>query len=229
MPQIPSWAGIPALVPAPGGAVLCAADGACRRAAAEEARGIFRSGDALVAHAMFVSGRLKAPPAKPLYDVLELFAFVRPAQPCVPSALGLARALGLTVPASPEDSARSLHEAAAALIEELKSKPETERAKLRALAFTLARAGWRWGASVLAAIGEPEKSQSPVAGLETWRGLPQWEDEAPPAKPGSLPVASDETRARLRELVGSDGEARPEQAAYAEAATYAFGARERAG
>jgi len=229
MPQIPSWAGIPALVPAPGGAVLCTADGACRRAAAEEARGIFRSGDALVAHAMFVSGRLKAPPAKPLYDVLELFAFVRPAQPCVPSALGLARALGLTVPASPEDSARSLHEAAAALIEELKSKPETERAKLRALAFTLARAGWRWGASVLAAIGEPEKSQSPVAGLETWRGLPQWEDEAPPAKPGSLPVASDETRARLRELVGSDREARPEQAAYAEAATYAFGPRERAG
>lgn len=229
MPQIPHLTGLPALVPAPGGAVLCEAGGACRKAGAEEARALFRSGDVLVAHAMFVSGRLKAPPAKPLYDVLELFAFVRPAQPCVPSALGLARALGLSVPTTPEESARALHEAARALIEELKSKPESERAKLRALAFTLARGGWRWGAAVLAAIGEPEKSQSPIAGFETWRGLPQWEDEAPPAKPGSLPVASDESRARLRELVGGDGEARPEQAAYAEAATYAFSARERAG
>jgi ATP-dependent DNA helicase DinG len=229
MPQIPSLAGLSSLVPAPGGAVLCAADGACRRSGAEEARAIFRSGEALVAHAMFVSGRLKTQPARPLYDVLELFAFVRPAQPCVPSALGLARALGLHAPASAEESARALHQAASALIEELKAKPENEKANLRALAFALARAGWRWGAAALAAIGEPEKSQSPIAGYETWRGLPQWEDEAPPAKPGSLPVASDETRARLRELVGSGGETRPEQAAYAEAATYAFGPRERAG
>ncbi len=217
----------PALIPAPGGAVLC--DGDCRRVGAEDARSIFRSGDVMVAHAMFVSGRLKAPPGKPLYDVLELFAFVRPATPCVPSALGLARALGLKQPSNAEDSARSLHETAAALIDGLKAKNETERAKLRALAFSLSRAGWRWGPIILDAIGEPETSQSPIAGYETWRGLPQWEDEALPAKPGSLPVAADETRARLRELVGSDGEARPEQAAYAEAATFAFSARERAG
>ena len=219
----------PALIPAPGGAVLCTPDGDCKRVGAEEARGTFRSGDVMVAHAMFVSGRLKAPPGKPLYDVLELFAFVRPAQSCVPSALGLARALGLKQPSNAEESARSLHETAAALIEELKNENENEKAKLRALAFSLSRAGWRWGTIVLEAIGEPEKSQSPIAGYETWRGLPQWEDDAPPAKPGSLPVAADETRARLRELVGSDGEARPEQAEYAEAATFAFAARERAG
>ncbi len=220
---------LPSLIPAPGGAVLCERGGVCRKAGTDEARALFRTGDVLVAHAMFVSGRLKTPPAKPLYDVLELFAFVRPAQACVPSALGLARALGLSVPATPEESARSLHEAAAALIADLKSRPENERAGLRALAATLARAGWRWGAAVLGATGEPEKSQSPIAGFETWRGLPQWEDEAAPAKPGSIPVASEESAARLRQLVGNSGEARPEQAAYAEAASYAFSARERAG
>ena len=85
---------LPALVAAPGGGVV-AQHGDTRRLGFEEARRLFRSGDVLVAHAMFVSGRLKTPSAAALFDVLELFAFVRPAQPCIPSPLGLARALGL--------------------------------------------------------------------------------------------------------------------------------------
>src|SRR5580692_2632002 len=102
---------LPALTPAPGGAIVCTADGACRRVEFEDARRLFRAGDVLVAHTAFVSGRLKAPPASPLFDVLELFAFVRPAQPCVPSALGLARALGLAIPTARDDAARTLREA----------------------------------------------------------------------------------------------------------------------
>jgi ATP-dependent DNA helicase DinG len=96
---------IPALVPAGHGAVVCG--DVCRRAGPEEARKLFRSGEALVAHTAFVAGRLKVAPGKPLYDVLELFAFVRPGTPCVPSALGIARALGLGVPDTLEDTARS--------------------------------------------------------------------------------------------------------------------------
>ncbi|HSZ73817.1 MAG TPA: ATP-dependent DNA helicase, partial [Rhizomicrobium sp.] len=61
------------------------------------------------------------------------------------------------------------------------------------------------------------------------RALPQWEDDAPPPKPSSLPVEMDETRVRLHRLVGETHEARPEQIAYAEAATYAFGPREKSG
>ncbi len=70
---------------------------------------------------------------------------------------------------------------------------------------------------------------SPIAGFEVWKRLPQWEDEAPPAKPSSHPVEPDEARARLAELVGVGGEGRPEQGDYAEAASYAFGPREHAG
>src|SRR5450755_3506079 len=110
------WRNLPALVPAPGGAVICLADGACLRVGMDEARKLFRSGDVLVAHAAFISGRLKAPPAAALFDVLELFAFVRPATPCVPSAMGLARVLGLLPPQTQEESARSLREAAEALL-----------------------------------------------------------------------------------------------------------------
>ena len=218
---------IPALIPAAGGAVAAYANGECRRLGIEEARALFRSGDAIVAHALFVSGRLKAPPAKPLYDAMELFAFVRPAQPCVPSALGLARALSLPSPHTPEEAARALHEMTRLMLDELRDKPE--RVHLRALASSLERAGWRWAKSILDAIGAPEKALSPIAGFDAWRGLAQWEDEPAPDKPGSLPVEPGEARQRLAKLVGMSGEVRPEQESYAEEASYAFAARERAG
>jgi len=209
--------------------MVCAADGQCHRLALAEARTLFRSGEVLVAQAAFVAGRLKTQPAAALYDVLELFAFARPAQPCVPSAPGLARTLGLTLPASTEQSAALLHEAASHLLAEIAGAPAKEREAMRALAVTLGRSGWRWSAPILERLGRPEEKLSPLAGLETWRGLPQWEDDPYPDKPGSLPVAAGEARARLKQLVGPGGEAREEQAAYAEAASYAFGERERAG
>src|SRR5215472_11286092 len=113
-------ADIVALIPARGGALLCDATDACRHAAIEEARKLFRSGNVLIAHTAFVSGRLRTPPSLPLFDVMELFAFARPAQPCVPSALGLARALGIEWPKTPEDCARTLHAAAARLLDEIR-------------------------------------------------------------------------------------------------------------
>jgi ATP-dependent DNA helicase DinG len=223
------WRTLPALVPAPGGAMICAQDGACRRVGIEEARKLFRSGDALVAHAAFISGRLKTPPAGALFDVLELFVFVRPGAPCVPSALGLTRALGLPAPISQEESARSLHGSAAALMVLLADTPEGSRTGMRALAATLQRAGWRWAPSILAVLGEPDSKQSPLAGFESWRALPEWEDGQAPDKPGSLAISPDDARTRLAQLVATSGEQRAEQAAYSDAASYAFGPRDEAG
>ncbi len=182
-----------------------------------------------MAHAAFVAGRLKVAPSKPLFDVLELFAFVRPGVPCVPSPLGLARALGLAPPASLREQAPVLRATVEALLSELASKGDAEKARLRPLSQLLLRSGWRWATAVISRIGESEKAGSPIAGLDVWRELPEWEDEAPPPKPGSLPVAAAEARARLAQLVGESGEPRAEQEAYAEASTYAFGPRERAG
>jgi ATP-dependent DNA helicase DinG len=210
-----------ALVPAPPGAAICDAGGNCRRVSREEAMAIFQSGDALVVHAGFVAGRLKAPATKPLFDVLELFAYVRPGQPIVPSALGLARLMGLELPQTPEEAARSLHQVTARLLEEAAG---LDQEKIAPLLDTLARAGWRWAKPLRRE--EQALQGSPIAGLEAWRGLTPWEDEAPPGLPGSELVTPDEARARLMRLVG---EPRPGQAAYAEAATYAFGPREDAG
>ena len=216
-------------MPAPGGALLGFADGTCRIAGWEEARALFRSGDVLIANTAFVAGRLRTTPAKPLIDVLELFAFVRPAVPFVPSALGVARALGLATETSPDAAAPVVRQSAERLLEELREFPPAERSRLRPLAGLLAGAGWRWGPLVVDAVGEADSKSSALAALAAWNGLPEWEDEAPPAKPSSVPVGSEETRLRLARLIGEAGEVRLEQRAYAEAATHAFGTRQHVG
>lgn len=220
---------IPALVPAPSGALLAFGDGTNRAIGREEARALFRSGEVLIANTAFVAGRLGTTPAKPLYDVLELFAFVRPAIPVVPSAPGVAGAMGVPMDSAPGTPARGLHESAKRLLEQLHDMSDGERARLRPLAHVLSAAGWRWGAFVVEAMGEADGKVSAFSALAAWHDLPQWEDEAPPPKPSSVPVGSDETRARLARLIGEAGETRLEQSAYADAATHAFGARERAG
>ncbi len=194
----------------------------------DEARARFRSGDVLLANTAFAAGRLRTPPVEPLFDVLELLAFVRPAQTFVPSAHGAARALGLGSAPSLEGAVSSLHGMARQLLRELEALPEDERRRLRLLADFLARAGWRWGPLVLSRIGA-EQGSRPGSGLAAWIGLPKWEDEPPAGQPSNVPVSGEEARQRLARLIGEHGEARPEQSAYAEAATYAFGARERLG
>lgn len=219
-----------ALVPAPPGAAIARADGQSssdkyERIELRDARALFEGGEVLVAHAAFVAGRLGTRATVMLFDVLELFALVRPGMPFVPSALGLARALGLSLPHTPEQSAASLHAIARALLGEVANWPQDVRNSLAPLVGTLERAGWRW-APLLKEIAGEAPHGSPIAGLEAWRGLVPWEDEAPVGQPGSQPVEPLEARQRLQALVGL---MRPEQGAYTDAATYAFGPREQSG
>ena len=218
-------ANIPVLIPTPRGGVLARGDGPCVDVDVDGARAQFRSGDVIVAHAAFVAGRLRVVPTSPLFDALELFSFVRPGVAFVPSPLGLARALSFALPAGAGEQALMLRAAVATLLTELSARDEAEKSRLRPLAQMLGRAGWRWAPAVIARIGAPESSGP----SRLWRDLPEWEDDAPPARPGSLAVAPEETRRRLAQLVGMSGEPRDEQAAYAEASIYAFSPRERAG
>ena len=59
----------------------------------------------------------------PAYDLLELFAFVRPARFCVPTIRGLAAALLLPVPETPEQEAAGVFAVARALLAELTASP----------------------------------------------------------------------------------------------------------
>jgi len=97
---------------------------------------------------------------------------------------------------TPEQCAASLHAIAAALLEEVARWPEDVRSNLAPLVGTLDRSGWRWAPLLKVHVGEVPHG-SPIAGLEAWRGLPQWEDEAPVGDPGSQTVEPQEVRARL--------------------------------
>ena len=178
--------------------------------------------------------------AIPAYDLLELFAFVAPGQPAVPTARGLAQALGLPLPGKGlENAAAALPVVAVALLRRLQAEAHLPANKDAAqLAMRMGRAGWNWGplaAEALALAHAGASAGGNAAGragggatakdnnaFRVWRRLPEWEEQAPPAPPSALPVSSVEARARLAQLVGPDAEQRQGQADYASAAAAAF-------
>src|SRR5690606_17262334 len=199
------------------------------RGAAEAA---FTTGPVLVAHAAVTARRLGLPaPARSpdLLDVLELFAFVRPARFCAPSPAGLALALGRPEPKGAEAQALALRAAAAALLKELAGPDYPRREDAFTLVETLARAGWAWAWRVSGALqAQPVRERRHRgSGLDVWSRLPEWEDEAPRGEAGSAPVDSESSRIRLAKLLEASGldEARPAQSDYAAEAAYAFSPR----
>ena len=225
----------PALAVTPGPRAATADGEGARALTPAAARALFQRGPVLVAHAGLSAKRLGlAAPARSagLFDVLELFAFVRPARFCAPSAVGLARALGRPEPRGPVEQAGALHEAAAALLDELAAEPWPTREEALATAETLARAGWPWGEPVVAALrSAPLGRERRGSGLDAWARLPEWEDSAPPGEPGSKPVTPQAARERLGDLLARAGldEARPAQAEFAAETAFAFAPREREG
>jgi ATP-dependent DNA helicase DinG len=204
---------------------------------AEAARRTFNLGPVIVVHAALTARRLglAAPPrSSRLLDVLELFAFVRPAAFCAPSATGLARALGAEIGSSLTQQASFLREGAAALLEALAGASPAERDGALGLFDVLARAGWAWAPYVKSALGLPVEGPAEgqrAGSLDVWSRLPEWEEAAPLGEPSSRPVAPEAARERLQELLNRAGldEARPAQATFAAETAFAFGAREREG
>ena len=86
----------------------------------------------IVCHARAVARRLRLP-AMAAFDVLELFAFVRPARFCVPTPRGLATALLLPPPEGHDAEAASLLAATRALLGELTASPGRDAAVARAV------------------------------------------------------------------------------------------------
>ncbi|MEX2009274.1 MAG: ATP-dependent DNA helicase, partial [Dongiaceae bacterium] len=162
----------------------------------------------------------------PAFDVLELFAFVRPGRFCVPTPRGVALALGLKAPADLEGEAAALHAAMRRLLAELAEAAPHWRP--RAIAAVMARGGWLWGRAVMEALGQ-ETETAKATGLAVWDDLPEWSEHAPEPPPGNVPVEPAEARRRLAELVGADAAARPQQADYASAVSAAFAPRAHAG
>ena len=189
-----------------------------------EARARLEHESAMVCHARAVARRLDIASFAAL-DLLELFAFVRPAQFCVPTPRGLAAALGLVPPRTMAEACVALATAARALLQQLQGETEPD---IRAIAEAADRAGWSWGPAVVAALPPAEPGAlRRAAGLRAWQSLTEWQERPPPPPPGNAPVSVADSRARLAELLGDGSEARPQQAEYAGAVAAAFAPRDK--
>jgi ATP-dependent DNA helicase DinG len=221
-----------ALVATTKGAVIVSADGEIDLIAPDALARRLSAGAVMVCHSRACFRRLNiAGPQAGLgiLDVLELFAFTRPARFVLPTERGLAEALGLEIPRTAEDRALVILRVADLLLEELVALDGLNAAYARRTALAMTRAGWGWGTAVLIALGMPERMDTPRAGLDIWNRLPDIEERAAPNPPGTEPVSPDAARQRLAELVGTDSESRPAQYDFAATAAQAFAPRDEAG
>ena len=215
--------GAPTLAAGPGGAVWISADGEIEKVSHVEAARRAGGEAPIVCHAPALARRLGTARFA-AYDVLELFAFVRPARFCLPTARGLAAALSLPPPTGLAGEAAALHEAALALLAELASAVAADEDRdAAAVGAAMAGGGWSWGLAVVAAAGAAKPE------LNAWDRVPKWREGAPEPAPGHAAVSGAEARERLKSLLGEDAEPRPEQADYAAEAAHAFAPRDEAG
>ncbi len=223
-----------ALSVAPGRATLVSADGEITELSQADAEKRLSEEPLLTCHTYFTARRLgltKAPPWPLHFDVLELFAFVRPARFCLPTAGGLARALGLGVPQDLEEEALALVDAARVLLEELAKPSYPNKPKIRRTAKTMMQGGWPWGQAVLDALGDDRSADKEdwSSGIDVWNELQEWQDRGQEGEPGTVPVAPDEARQRLTDILGERREPRATQSDYSALATEAFLPRQEKG
>lgn len=193
------------------------------RDAAERAR----QESPILCHARATARRLGSDPF-PAFDLLELYAFVRPASFVAPTPRGLADHFGFPEPRSLDQSADVLRQVTVSLLSEMAARGPHRDPQALGLAWLLARAGWPWGASLLSALGvyqedaDASARNGNAAGLRVWDRLPEWSDQPPPDPAGAGAINPDDARARLTELLDSDSEVRSGQADYASSVTEAF-------
>ncbi len=223
------------LAAGPRGAVWLSPDGEIETMSpAEAVARLANQPPPLVCHARSTAKRLGTS-AFPALDVLELFAFARPAEFALPTPRGLAEVLGLPLPGSLESAAVSLLSAANLMLDELTTATANptgdDDGMARAVAWAMARNGWSWGSAVLAATGGADNAPSGATtdGYRIWRRLPEWADPPPPTPADNQPVSPREISGRLKELLGSRSEKRTEQRDYAASCGAAFAPRNRRG
>ncbi len=173
----------------------------------------------LVLHAPQLAARLGLADISGL-DLLELFAFVRPAIFLVPSPAGLADALGLPRPASDPAAAGFLQQAASCLLRETGAADWPFRDGAAESLDRLHRRGWPWSGLV---------AEHLVPGLRAkplFDALAPWAEAPPRPAPRERALADSEVLDSLAALSGTRREPRPGQKAYALAAARALAPRE---
>lgn len=214
---------LPALVAGRSFASWRAPSGESEALGAGEAARRAQASPPILCHAPATSRRLGVEHVEG-YDVLELFAFARPAQFTLPTIRGLARTLSINAPDSAED-VEVLIAVASALLDDIATNKDGH-GEMVGIARALERAGWLWGSFVLDALGveamTDQGAAAATSALAVWRKVPEWTESAPEPPPANHAVSEDEARDRLEVLLGDGSESRDGQRDYAAAAAAAF-------
>ena len=170
--------------------------------------------------------RLKCKPFL-CFDLLELFAFAKPAEFCVPTPQGIARALNLPIPENGFDKALVLLDAAEALLKELNFCSNKE--KVISISELMGQCGWVWAPIVLEVLGVNPKTSSTLKAnsLNIWEDLSEWSEHAPEPPVSSLPITKNESIKRLNKMLGDFSEIRPGQIEYTSKILPAFEPRDK--
>ena len=208
---------------------LATPDGEVRSVGKGEAVGRAAETPLIMLNAPLVAQRLGYADLSGL-DVLELFAFVYPARFVVPTAKGLANALGISLSPAPKErgedaSIASLYlTAAQTLLSTLSDPAWPQREGAWDTAQALMRLRWPWAATVLQSLNKPEKP-------ERWlfSRLPEWEEAPMRVAPRTVTLQDDAVQQRLASLVGTGAEVREGQRAFAGAAARIFSPRAQKG
>lgn len=175
----------------------------------------------LLINAPLVASRLGYPDLSGL-DLLELFAFIHPAQFCVPTPRGLAHALDLPEPAGDADVPRFLQQAAGTLVARLADPSWPEREGAWSTLQSLARLRWGWAGIIAPHLARPRQA-------EKWlfSSLPEWEETPERPQPRQVVLEAKAIEEQLDKLTGSAAERREGQRTYAQAAAAIFAPRAR--
>ncbi len=177
----------------------------------------------IVCYTALVCDRLKIDSFAAL-DILELWAFVKPATPVVPTVSGILQALHIhPTDNSGESMAVALLRAIHTLITHIKT--ESGRPAMENLLVSLGKTGWGWAPPLLQVLHLDIKDfvHKPLTeGLDIWNRVPKWHNTHPPPRPDTNPITAEETTHRLRTFLGSGAENRPAQTALCESLVPAF-------
>lgn len=149
-------------------------------------------------------------------DILELFAFVHPAQFIAPLTQSLADFFKYKRPDTPEDEAVLLLEITQNMLSMLAHLSAEERYRLNNICFFMAQGGWNWANDIAKSlsIGKPSLSDY-TQSLKAWEARAEWSESPPLPQPLNYPLEDVEIAARLQKLLGASAEERVAQKEYA--------------
>lgn len=171
-----------------------------------------------------------------VFDILELFAFVKPAEPIIPAIQHIAEFLNLSCDFENNitEEVKTYYNVIKKLLDDISTISGTERYHVISLLITMVRnSRWEWGIDILQRLGVDINKIGLVApkGYAVWERLPEWEETVPTSISGTQQIDENDVLESLKEFISKtkNAENRTEQIEYAKSVSKIFNPREEKG